>query len=268
LLRPDEVAPAAPDTDPSGQDARFAIPAPLRNHFRYRIIRRLGRGGMGSVFLAEHRLMKQLRAIKVINPALIDNPRAVERFTREIDLLSKLRHPAIVQGFDGEEAAGLYLLVMEYIEGETLDQVIERQGLLPVGLACEYARQAAEGLQYAHEQGLVHRDIKPANLMLTADGQIKILDFGLARLRSESRADTGLTQEHASIGTPDYSAPEQALDACNADICADIYSLGCTLFYLLTGRPPFGKPSAFAVSVAHLHEPPPSLRELRPARNL
>ncbi|HLN30627.1 MAG TPA: protein kinase, partial [Gemmataceae bacterium] len=251
--------------DPGDPHDALNLPDTLRNHCRYRIIRALGRGGMGSVYLAEHRIMKQLLAIKVINPALIANPRAAERFVREIDVLTKLRHPAIVQGFDGEEAGGLYLLVMEYVAGESLAQILERQGPLPVSTACEYARQVALGLQYAHEQGLVHRDIKPANLMLTSAGKIKILDFGLARLASEAQAEkSGLTHEHAAMGTPDYSAPEQALDARNADICADIYSLGCTLFCLLTAKPPFGRPSALAVSVAHLQELPPSLRELRP----
>ncbi len=250
--------------DPGGQLDLQALPPALRHHCLYRILRCLGQGGMGTVYLAEHRLMKQQRAIKVINPALTGNVRAVERFVREAELLPKLQHPNIVQAHGAEKADGLYLLVMEYVEGETLADVIERQGPLPFGLACEYTRQAAMGLQYAHEQGLVHRDIKPANLMWTTAGQIKILDFGLARLRSQTGVQTGLTHEHAAMGTPDYSAPEQALDARHADICADIYSLGCTLFYLLTGKPPFGKPSALAVSVAHLHEPPPSLRQLRP----
>lgn len=247
LLRPDRIEPL----DSS------ALPAALRHHCRYRIIRRLGRGGMGTVYLAEHRLMKQQRAIKIINPTLIENGRAVERFVREIELLPRLRHRNIVQAHDAEKTGGLYLLVMEYVEGETLAELIERCGPLPLGTACEYARQAAVGLQYAHEQGLVHRDIKPANLMRTTSGQIKILDFGLARLRSETGAETGLTYEHATMGTPDYLAPEQALDAHHAGSAADIYSLGCTLFHLLTGKPPFVKPSALAVSAAHLHEPPP-----------
>lgn len=264
LLRTDQREPPPVLVDPGESLVADDLPAPLRNHCRYRVIRTLGRGGMGSVYLAEHRLMKQLRAIKVINPVLIGNRRAAERFVREVELLSRLRHPAIVQGFDAEEAGGLYLLVMEYVEGEGLAQVLEREGPLPVALACEYARQVAIGLQYAHEQGLVHRDIKPANLMRTRAGEIKILDFGLARVASESGGRTGLTHEHAAMGTPDYSAPEQWLDAHNADIGADIYSLGCTLFSLLTAKPPFERPSAQAVFAAHLHEPPRSLRELRP----
>ncbi len=254
LLRPDRIEPL----DSS------ALPASLRHHCRYRIIRRLGRGGMGTVYLAEHCLMKQQRAIKVINPALIGNDRAVERFVREIELLPRLHHPNIVQAHDAEKTDGLYLLVMEYVEGETLAELVERHGPLPLGTACAYAQQVALGLQYAHEQGLVHRDIKPANLMRTSAGQIKILDFGLARLARESGSAPGLTHEHATMGTPDYLAPEQVLDAHHAGSAADIYSLGCTLFYLLTGKPPFEKPSALAVSAAHLHEPPPSLRELRP----
>lgn len=254
LLRPDT-------TDPRDSSA---LPAALRHHCRYRIIRCLGRGGMGTVYLAEHCLMKQQRAIKIINPALIGNDRAVERFVREIELLPRLSHPNIVQAHDAEKTDGLYLLVMEYVDGETLAELVEHSGPLPLGTACEYARQVALGLQYAHEQGLVHRDIKPSNLMRTSTGRIKILDFGLARLRSETGAETGLTYEHATMGTPDYLAPEQALDAHHAGSAADIYSLGCTLFHLLTGKPPFVKPSALAVSAAHLHEPPPSLRELRP----
>lgn len=253
LLRPDSSDPVDAAT----------LPAALHHHCRYRILRCLGQGGMGTVYLAEHRLLKQQRAIKVVNPALLGNERVVERFVREVELLPRLHHPNIVQAHDAEKTDGFYLLVMEYLEGQTLAEVVEQQGPLPIRTACSYAQQAAMGLQYAHEQGLVHRDIKPANLMRTSGGQIKILDFGLARLCRESGAAV-LTHEHATMGTPDYAAPEQALDAGNADISADIYSLGCTLFYLLTGKPPFARTNALAVFAAHMHEPPPSLCKLRP----
>jgi tRNA A-37 threonylcarbamoyl transferase component Bud32 len=240
------------------------VPPELANHPRYRILRQLGKGGMGVVYEAEQTLMGRRVAIKVISKALLDHPDTLERFRREVRAAAQLAHPNIVAAYDAEQAGDLHMLVMEFVEGQSLDQVLRRRGPLPVLHACVYVRQAALGLQHAHERGMVHRDIKPHNLMLTPRGQIKILDFGLAKMVSEQRPGQTLTALHAYMGTPEYSAPEQAADARSADIRADIYSLGCTLYCLLAGRPPFHGETQVQTILAHLEKPPPPLPELRP----
>jgi serine/threonine protein kinase len=156
------------------------------------------------------------------------------------------------------------MLVMEFLPGQSLGEVLQKRGPLPVVHACHYVRQAALGLQQAHERGMVHRDIKPQNLMLTPKGQVKILDFGLAKMVSENRVQTALTAFNLYMGTPDYSAPEQATDARKADIRADIYSLGCTLYCLLAGQPPFRGETAVQTILAHLETEPTPLPQLRP----
>lgn len=240
------------------------IPAALRDHPRYRILRLLGRGGMGVVYQAEHRVMERLVAIKVVSRALVDRPVSLERFRREVRAAAKLDHPNIVKAYDAEQAGDLQLLAMEYVEGHSLADVLAEQGPLPVSQACHYVRQAALGLQHAFEQGMVHRDLKPQNLMLTPKGTVKILDFGLAKLASEqSRLGGELTQENAVMGTPEYMAPEQAVNTKGADIRADIYALGCTLYCLLAGQPPFTGESSLAVIVAHAQHAPPPVESLR-----
>lgn len=240
------------------------IPAPLREHPRYRIIAKLGAGGMGTVFKAEHRVMKRTVALKVVAPTLVADARTVERFHREVEVAAMLSHPNIVTAHDAEQADDVHFLVMEYIEGTDLADLVRLRGPLPVAEACDYVRQASLGLQYAFERGTVHRDIKPHNLMRAADGRVKILDFGLARFASESGPVDGLTRENAMMGTPDYLPPEQAEDSHRADIRADIYSLGCTLYYLLAGRPPFAEVgTAMQKILAHMHEPARPLDEVR-----
>jgi tetratricopeptide (TPR) repeat protein len=242
-----------------------ALPPELAGHPRYRIVRELGRGGMGVVYQAEQTLMGRPVAIKVISKALLEQPDALERFRREVRAAAQLAHPNIVIAHDAEQAGDLHMLVMEYVEGQSLDQVLKRRGPLPVLHACVYVRQAALGLQHAHEHGMVHRDIKPHNLMLTPKGQIKILDFGLAKAVSEQHpGQTALTALNSFMGTPDYSAPEQATDARSADIRADIYSLGCTLYCLLAGKPPFREETPVKTILAHLEKEPPPLPALRP----
>src|SRR5262245_47072697 len=255
--------------------SRSAVPAALEAHPRYEILARLGAGGMGTVYKARHRLMDRLVALKVINPALVGWPEAVRRFRQEIRAAACLTHPNIVAAYDAEQADETHFLVMEYVEGVSLDRVLADEGPLPVERACHYARQAALGLEHAHACGMVHRDVKPHNLMLTPAGVVKILDFGLARFASEvplAQAEsaaaavsppapaphscqdaldstTALTRLRAPVegtgsagtglGTPDYMAPEEGLDPRRADIRADVYSLGCTLYCLLTGQVPF-----------------------------
>jgi tRNA A-37 threonylcarbamoyl transferase component Bud32 len=239
--------------------------ANLANHPRYQLLRKLGEGGMGAVFLAEHRHMHRLVALKVIRMACLSHPNAVERFRREVRTAAQLNHPNIVTAHDADESGGVHFLVMEYVEGLPLGTWLEQHGPLPIAEACEYVRQAALGLQNAHERGMVHRDLKPDNLMRASDGTIKILDFGLARFAQQGESPVGemLTWEGAVVGTPDYMAPEQASDSRQADVRADIYSLGCTLYQLLAGRVPFPHGSSLDKIVKHATEKPQPLAELR-----
>lgn len=249
-------------------------PLALIDHPRYRILKCLGAGGMGMVFKAEHRLMERPVALKVVRAELLSQAGAVDRFRQEMKAAGQLNHPNIVTAHDADQAGDIHFLVMEYVEGTSLDRLVRRKGPFPIGFACAYIRQAALGLQHAFERGMVHRDIKPQNLMLTRQGQVKVLDFGLARFATESNtvpdvnlegpSGQALTEFGVIIGTPDYIAPEQARDSRQADIRADIYSLGCTLYYLLTGRPPFPKGSALEKLVKHFGSNPEPLKDLRP----
>lgn len=191
----------------------LALPPDLANHPRYEILQLLGRGGMGAVYKARHKKMDRLVAVKVIAASLLDNPRAVERFQREVRAAARLEHPHIVRAYDADEAGATHFLVMEFVEGTDLARYVAQQGPLPAPQACELIGQAALGLEHAHRHGMVHRDIKPHNLMLvSADAVVKVTDFGLARLAAEN-AETALTGDHALVGTADYIAPEQAQDA-------------------------------------------------------
>jgi hypothetical protein len=241
------------------------VPPQLANHPKFRILRELGRGGMGVIYLAEHRVMDKPVALKVINPTVLDSPDALARFHGEARAAGKLDHQHIARAHDADQAGDLHFLVMEFVEGVSLAQLVEKKGPLPIGASCHYIRQAALGLQHAFEQGMVHRDIKPHNLMVTPKGQVKILDFGLARMRSERRSGgAGLTQADSFMGTPEYVSPEQATDARSADTRADIYSLGCTLYFLLTGRPPFQEETIVKLVLAHIEKEPRPVHELRP----
>ena len=223
------------------------IPPGLRNHARYEVLSELGKGGMGVVYRARHRMMQRDVALKVISARYTSNRLAIERFQQEVRAAAKLSHPNIVAAFDAEQAGDVHFLVMEFIAGKSLLQLVQERGPLPVQECCEFIRQACLGLQHAHDQGMVHRDIKPQNLMVTPPGQLRILDFGLARLECQSgdvspttKTAMNLTAVGMVLGTPDFMAPEQLADARSADARSDIYSLGCTLFYLLTGKTPFG----------------------------
>ncbi|MBW3600366.1 MAG: serine/threonine protein kinase, partial [Planctomycetes bacterium] len=270
-----------------GASAAAELPAELQDHPRYRIVELLGRGGMGDVYRAEHKVMNRPVALKVIKPELVQNDAAVRRFHREVQAAARLHHPNIVTAYDAEQAGDLHYLVMEFVDGVDLDEILRERGPLPVEEACDFIRQAAAGLQHAHELGMVHRDIKPHNLMAVGmrnegkpapSATVKILDFGLASLASEafegvpesggrqptaSEALPQLTQMGAMMGTPDYIAPEQAEDAHQADIRADIYSLGCTFYTLLAGRPPFGEGAVLDKVLAHLEQDPPPLSDFR-----
>lgn len=228
------------ETDPWPPAAQE--PPPLAVIRDYRLRRRLGRGGMGEVFLAEHTLLKRVAAVKLLAPQLTGQPEALARFKREMAAIGGVGGPHVVLAFDAGEQDGTFYLAMEYIAGLDLSCLVKRFGPLPVADACELIRQAAVGLQSIHEQGLVHRDVKPSNLMLSAAGVVKILDLGLARFRDGSGAEGELTGTLAFMGTADYIAPEQVRHARRVDIRADLYSLGCTLYKLLAGRAPFETP--------------------------
>jgi serine/threonine-protein kinase len=235
----------------------------------YRILDQLGEGGMGQVLEAHHTSMDRIVALKVITRSRLSNPTALARFQREVRAVAKLSHPNIVTAFDVSQVGDTHFLSMEHVGGIDLAKLVQQSGPLPIPTACEYIRQAAVGLQHAHEEGLVHRDIKPGNLMVArpeASGPpvIKILDFGLARFESETIHAGRLTQLGKLVGTVDYIAPEQAQDARTADIRADIYSLGCSLFYLLTGKPPFSGSDAVQRISARVLGEAPLLRQVRP----
>jgi serine/threonine-protein kinase len=233
----------------------------------YVLLERIGQGGMGQVFRARHRIMDRVVALKIIRPERLANPDLVKRFRREIKLAGQLAHPNIVAAYDADEIRGTHFLVMEFVEGIDLARHVEKNGRRPVAQAAEWVRQVALGLQHAHERGMVHRDIKPANLLLAVkENVVKVLDMGLARLSQGADAEqtaAGLTQEGTVMGTPDYMAPEQAEESTAVDIRADIYSLGCTLYFLLAGQAPFAGGTLAQKLRKHAHAEPEPLSARR-----
>jgi WD40 repeat protein len=233
----------------------------------YLLLERLGEGGMGQVFKACHQHMDRSVALKLMRKEKLSNPDSVRRFYQEVKAAAALIHPNIVLAYDAGQAGNTHFFSMELVDGPDLSRLVKERGPLPLAQACEHLRQAAVGLQHAHERGLVHRDIKPSNLLVTTGGGktvVKILDLGLARLGDSVAQETGLTRMGQVLGTPDYLAPEQALDARRVDIRVDIYSLGCSLFFLLTGSPPFRAEALAQLLLKHQVEKPPSVRALRP----
>ncbi len=236
----------------------------------YVLLDRLGAGGMGEVFKAKHRKMKRIVAIKTISSQTISTAEAVSRFEREVEAAAKLDHPNIVAAYDAGEANGIHFLVMQYVDGCNLHDLVTERGAASVGEAADYALQAAHGLHYAHSHGVVHRDIKPGNLLLDVTGKIKILDMGLARIdhpldEPGNAAKTELTGKGEVLGTADYMAPEQWQDTHSVDHRADIYSLGCTLYFLLAGHAPYAlNHTTMAEKIAaHVLEPFPDISQQR-----
>ncbi len=249
----------------------------------YQLLEEVGRGGMGRVYKALHTVMGRVVALKVIAPERARAERARDLFLREVRSVTRLNHPNVVLAHDANEADGVLYLAMEYVEGRPLDALVRSQGPLDAAQACEVVRQAARGLQHAHEMGVIHRDIKPSNLLigcgpgggacpgkedrrghLASEVVVKIADFGLARLQGLHGGDT-VAQGAAGgfLGTPDYVAPEQCSDSRLADCRSDLYSLGCTLFFALTGRPPFAEGNVMEKLMQHATAPPPALQAVR-----
>ncbi len=232
----------------------------------YRLMEKLGEGGMGAVYRAEHIKLKRIVALKVLPKGRWKDDQAIARFEREMEAIGRLDHSHIVRAMDAREIQGIRFLVMEFVEGLDLSELVRRGGPLPVADACELIRQAALGLQYSHQHGLVHRDIKPSNLMLTTAGQIKVLDLGLARMQETKYPEEELTGTGQVMGTADYMSPEQALETRTVDIRTDVYSLGCTLYKLLAGHPPFGRAeydTPLKKLMGHARDPVPPIRQLR-----
>src|ERR1700730_9644050 len=231
-----------------------ALPPERASHPQYEMVRELGRGGMGVVYLARNRLLARLEVLKVVNKDILERSGGKERFLREIQSAAMLNHPNVVAAYSALPVGELLVFAMEYIEGEDLAKLAKERGPLPVLNPCYYVQQAALGLQHAFEKKMVHRDIKPQNLILAREGKkhvIKVLDFGLAKVKRETDQDSELTGTGKMLGTPDYIAPEQTLDATSADTRADIYSLGCTLYFLLTCHAPFRAKSLYEILQAH-----------------
>ena len=231
----------------------------------YDLLEELGGGGMGRVFKATHRKMNRTVAVKLLPESLVQSPESVERFRREIQALARLSHPHIVAVHDAGAADGTHYYVMDWIDGEDLARLVKEHGPMPVEQALDCIVQAARGLEYAHAAGVVHRDVKPSNLIVDRDGTVKILDLGIARFQPATEAADDLTKTGCVLGTVDYMPPEQALNTRRADHRADVYSLGCTLYFLLTGQPMFGGDTVMERLVAHREHPVPSLRKACPA---
>jgi len=230
----------------------------------YKVLRPLAKGGMGIVYLAEHGELKRRVALKVLLTDLSENAGAEERFRREGRAIAALDHPNIVRIHDFGQARDLKYLVMEYVEGKSMEQVLREKGGLPPGQVARYALQVADALRHAHERGVIHRDVKPANLLVARDDTVKVLDMGLARFYDDTADNlTDRVGRGSVLGTPDYIAPEQALH--KADRQSDVYSLGATIYTMLLGEPPFPAPTASQKLMAHQLRAvtPPHLKDRR-----
>lgn len=232
---------------------------------KYRVLERIGFGGMGQVYLCEHERMKRRVAIKVLPAATANEPGTLERFEREARLAASLDHRNICRAYDLDQEGRMHFLVMEYIDGPTLHDLVRANGTLPLARAAYYIRESALGLQHAHEAGLIHRDVKPSNILVDRNGTVKLLDLGLGRRRDDELDQlTRQFDENNVLGTADYVAPEQTRDSHNVDTRADIYGLGATFYFCLTGRPPFADGTPAQKLLWHQSRTPDPIGKLRP----
>lgn len=232
---------------------------------KYKLLRPLGKGGMGAVYLAEHTSMQRQVAIKILPPALLENRTYLVRFQQEARATAALDHPNVVRAYDTDQDGAFHYLVMEFVEGQELQKLVEKNGPLPYDDAANYITQAARGLAHAHSRKMIHRDVKPANILVTPDGLVKVLDLGVARIvDQEDRESVTLAGNDDVIGTVDYIAPEQLLDSHHVDGRADQYSLGCTMYFLLTANRPFEQGSWAVRLMKHQNAEPPSIYDFRP----
>ncbi len=231
---------------------------------KYKLLRHLGTGGMSSVYLAQHVLMHRLAAIKVLPKQRVDDSSYLARFRREAQATAALDHPNIVRAYDVDNEGDVHYLVMEFVPGRDLQTIVKQEGPLDYETAANYIAQAADGLQYAHDTGLIHRDVKPANLLVDEKGVVKLLDMGLALFSDDNLASLTIAHNENVLGTADYLAPEQALNSHDVDSRADIYGLGCTLYFLLTGHAPFPEGTLAQRIAKHQTQMPVDIREERP----
>lgn len=231
---------------------------------KYKLLGHIGSGGMSSVYLAEHTKMHDLRAIKVLPKSKLGKSSYLARFQQEAKAIASLSHPNIVRAYDIDNQEDTHYIVMEYVDGDDLQAIVKKKGPLPFDKAASYIAQAARGLQHAHEAGLIHRDVKPANVLVRKDGQVKILDLGLALFTDETQSSLTIDYNDKVLGTADYLAPEQALNSHGVDSRADLYGLGCTLYFLLTGHPPFPDGTIAQRIAKHQKEMPKEIRKIRP----
>ena len=230
---------------------------------KYKVLEKLGSGGMGAVYLCEHKLMRRRVAVKVLPTAKANDDSSLQRFYREARAVAALDHPNIVHAYDIDQDEQLHFLVMEYVDGASLQDLVKSSGPLDIERACHYIRQAANGLEHASRAGLVHRDIKPGNILVDRTGLVKILDMGLARFFNDEEDNVTKAFEETVLGTADYLAPEQAVDSHSVDVRADIYSLGATFYYMLTGRTPFGDGTVAQKLLWHQSRQPKPVTEYR-----
>ncbi len=233
----------------------------LGNH---KLLGHIGSGGMSSVYLAEHTKMHDLRAIKVLPQSKLGKSSYLARFQQEAKAIASLNHPNIVRAHDIDNQGNTHYIVMEYVDGNDLQTIIKKKGPLPFDQVAEYIAQAARGLQHAHDVGLIHRDVKPANVLINSKGKVKLLDLGLALFADEAEASLTMDFNDKVLGTADYLAPEQALNSHKVDRRADLYGLGCTMYFLLTGHPPFPDGTIAQRIAKHQKEMPKEIRKIRP----
>jgi eukaryotic-like serine/threonine-protein kinase len=229
----------------------------------YQILRRLGQGGMGYVYLAEQISLKRKVALKLLRPEMAGNPISLQRFKSEALSAARATHANIVQIYDIKEADGLHFMALEYVEGRNLREYLEKKGPPEILVALSIMRQVASAIQRASELGIVHRDIKPENILVTRKGEVKVADFGLAPVLSDTGQPLNLTQTGVTMGTPLYMSPEQ-VEGKPLDFRTDIYSFGVTSYHLLAGQPPFRGTTPFEVALQHVQKEPPPLADIRP----